>query len=327
MNTKLVILGLSGVALALAACGGGSQKGGNNAGQTDIPSLPAFPTAAEKSAAASPTTTSSSESTDPATVCKSAEPVPDAKKAQLDDLGKDGAGFFETGARNAKDKYTMADLQALEKRGEWREIVQHADDVAPAARNATWDKLLEKAAIEVLPGKTAGAITYESAWIAEALVQQHPVLSKSNAFMAKRTEAAKASGEQCLSAAWSGDHCLDRMREFLQVPNTAAESGFELAKVVRRNQFAYVAVPFFRWAIDKKSKSQSTFCKDSDLQQAIVAGLGLPPDYDNAQGARAIASGDCFDSLVSAVKKGFADGKSSYYRDNACAVLKAKNAL
>jgi hypothetical protein len=115
------------------------------------------------------------------------------------------------------------------------------------------------------------------------------------------------------------------MRDFLKTPNTSVDVGFAFGKITRKNQFHYVAVPFFKWALEQKHDGAA--CGDEDVQLAVVAGLGLPPDSENAGGSRSIAARLCFDNLKAAIRKQLGEDRSSYYRDNACAVLKAKGAL
>jgi hypothetical protein len=64
-------------------------------------------------------------------------------------------------------------------------------------------------------------------------------------------------------------------------------------------------------------------CKDGDLQLAVLSGLGLPSDTIGAKDSREIAS-TCWDSMKDSVRKHLQDHKTGYFRDNACAILKAK---
>jgi hypothetical protein len=115
------------------------------------------------------------------------------------------------------------------------------------------------------------------------------------------------------------------MTDFLKTSNTGADVGLAFGKITRKNQNHYVAVPFFKWALEQKK--DASFCGDEDLKLAVVAGLGLPPDYENAAGARQIAANACWDALKADIKKELVESAGGYYRDNACAVLKAKGDL
>ena len=50
-------------------------------------------------------------------------------------------------------------------------------------------------------------------------------------------------------------------------------------------------------------------------------------EYENAIDSRAITSTTCWDALKSDLKAELVKNSGSYYRDNTCAVLKAKGEL
>ena len=219
----------------------------------------------------------------------------------------------------------MTDLDALEKKGAHEELLEHAEDVPPAQRGAAWEKIVEKAASGYMASLTSGSSSYEGFWTSQSLVKRYPFLAKSADFMKKRGEAAEAASDRCLHDSYRGQHCIEMMTKFLQTAGTSPEIGLAFGKVTRKNQNHYVAVPFFKWALD--AKKDASFCKDEDLKMAVIAGMGLPPEYDNAIDSRAITSGACWDSLKSELTTELIKNSTGYYRDNTCAVLKAKGEL
>ncbi len=332
---------LSLVLVGLVACGGGSGPGAGEAGKpTQIASMPPYPPPNENKPAPAPEVP---KPKDPKTICAGAGDVKlsfgtstddgalEAGRADVRAIDDRKAGFASFGAfaghaANAKEStYSMADLQALEKKGAWEELLGHAEDVAPTQRGATWEKLVEKAAIGYMQQLTTNTAAFEGVFTSQSLLKRYPHLLKSQEFMTKRGEAGKAASEICLRESYRGQHCIDMMKDFLKTSNTGADVGFAFGKITRRNQNHYVAVPFFKWALDQKK--DAAMCADEDLKLAVVAGLGLPPDYENALGARQIAANACWDSLRPAIEKQLAENDSGYYRDNACAVMKAKGAL
>lgn len=320
---------LAAVALATVVACGGNGASDNNAKSASIASMPAYPDAKqqakEKEASKA---TEPAKPTDPKVICKDAADVKvsgiESNARSLADE-KGAASFAASGSKAKEGTYSMADLQALERKGSWEELLGHAEDVAPAQRSAAWEKMIEKAAIGYMTNLTKDSAAYEGAFSSQSLVKRYPHLAKSQEFMAKRGEAGKNAADICLRDSHRGTRCIEMMKEFLKVEGTTPEVGFAFGKVTRKNQNHYVAVPFFKWALDKKA--DAAMCGDDDLKLAIVAGLGLPPDYENAQGARSVAANKCWDGLSAAIKKELAENQSSYYRDNACAVLKAKGAL
>jgi hypothetical protein len=323
-GSRALGLALAG-AITCIACGGAS------ASSTE-------PAAAANSAAATDTTNVTSGGLmDPKTLCAKASPIKTATSAAgsggdrgaLDATGKVsafGSGDSRGELQAKENVYTMADLQALAARSSWEELLAHAEDVPPAQRTPAWDSLIETAATGYVTNLGAQADSYDAVFASQALLRRFPRLSSSAGFMSKRGEAGKAAAARCLERASVGQHCIDGMKSFLEGPNTGADVGFAFGKIARKNQNAYVAVPFFDWSLNKKTDSAS--CSDEDLQLAVVAGLGLPPDEANASGARHIAVGGCWERLHPAIAQGLQDPSAgSYYIDNACAVLKQKGAL
>ncbi len=282
----------AGIAGALAACGGSGGEGAP-AKSGSIPSMPASPGQA-----------AAKEGTPPA------KAVPTPKE-------------ICAGAPKIEVKLTLA----------------HVEDVPPAKHGAPWDKTLEKEAIgyataltadkgsgkpaRLAPTPTLGA-SFSGIFGDGALVRRFPQLAQSKEFMAKRDDAGKLAAELCLNDAWQAD-CLGMMRSFMKAPNTSPEVAFAFGKTVRRHQNHSIAVPFFESAL--RQKKDAAWCSDEDLTLAVVAGLGLPPDFEGAPGARYIAAAPCYDALRETVRTHLAENPTGYYRDNACAVLEATGDL
>jgi hypothetical protein len=226
------------------------------------------------------------------------------------------------------DRYSLADLQALEKKGQHLELLQHIEDVAPAARAASWDALLARAATALVGSLASEGDTYrafEAMMIAEGLLQRYPQLAKISDFMRARSGAGEHMFAKCFEATYSGEECVSMALDFVRVAGTDAKTSLAVAKIVRRNQNPYVAVPFFRIALDGQDRAA---CGDDDLELATTAGLGLPPDYDGAKASRDIAQNVCFDELQAPiVAKLTGDDGGGYFKDNACAVLRAKGVV
>lgn len=321
--------GLAFLAFASVVACGSSNTGSADAKSAQIKSMPPYPDAKASTKAAEPTA-EPAKPTDPKEICKGAHEVKttsvDAKPPRgLFDDDKVGFGGATSSLKAKGKEYSMADLQALEKKGAWEELLGHAEDIAPAQRGAAWEKTVEKAAIGYMEQLTTNTAAFEGVFTSQSLLKRFPHLLKSEAFMAKRGEAGKTASEICLRESYRGTRCIEMMKDFLKTDATSPDVGFAFGKIARKNQNHYVAVPFFKWALDKQTNA--AMCGDEDLRMAVVAGLGLPPDYENAGGARAIATNKCWDGLAAAIKKELVESPGGYYRDNACAVLKAKGAL
>jgi hypothetical protein len=337
MSGRMVGVALVVAGVGVGACGGGKSSAGD-AKSASIPSMPAYPDPKEQAKEKNAAATKEAKPTDPKQICAGAPdlkvtglaPLQDERGARANAVREREDSLKDLGyARSLKAKgptYSMTDLQALEKKGSWEELLGHAEDVAPAQRSAAWEKMVEKAAIGYLEQLSGVAAAYDAVFTSQSLAKRYPHLLKSQDFMTKRGEAGKKASENCLRDAYRGQHCVDMMKDFLKTSNTAPEVGFAFGKIARKTQNHYVAVPFFKWALDQKK--DAAMCGDDDLRMAVVSGLGLPPDYENADGARHIAANVCWDNLKDAIRKELVEGGSSgYYRDNTCAVMKAKGAL
>ncbi len=331
------VLGLTSVAMIIGAVAcGGSGKGAESAASTPT-SAPANGPSGEKLTSKPPPAgpEAAAKDTSPKTVCANAKPLPVAELApamsgsparSLFSTDKDDGREVARGGRKARDTpFSMADLKALESKGQWRELVMHLDDVPPAKRDAAWDALLQKAAPEFMAQSAKEKDAFEGFYMASHLVDKYPQLTKNKAFMDKRLEVSKSAFKDCFAKSYRGDRCLKAAQEFVATGENNPDSSFAIAKVVRLGQNANVAIPFFQKGLEGR-KAGDAACADDDLRLSVISALALPTDYDNAKVGRAVAAGPCFDKLRPAIEAEFKSG-SSYYTDNACSVLKTKSAL
>jgi hypothetical protein len=107
--------------------------------------------------------------------------------------------------------------------------------------------------------------------------------------------------ELCQQEAYTGAYCMDALKRWLSAHE---QDSFAAAKLVRKHMNAYNAVPFFAAVKDKSGD----FCKDHDLELAVVSGLALPADDSEVlPQAKELAFGACFADLKDGIKKEFSD--------------------
>jgi hypothetical protein len=319
--------------VGLVACGG-SNKGAQSATSTSAPTATGGEKLTSKPPPAKP---EAAKDTSPKTVCAGVKPLPVAE-SEPPVSGQRARPFFATDKDDGRDEassakarkggapFTMADLKALEAKGQWRELVMHLDDVPPAKRDAAWEALLQKAAPELMAQSAKEKDAFEGFYTASHLVDRYPQLTKNKAFMDKRLEVSKTAFKDCFAQSYRGDRCLKAAQELVSTGENNPDTSFAIAKVVRVGQNAQVAIPFFQKGLEGR-KAGDASCGDEDLKLAVMSALALPPDYDNAKVGRAVASGVCFDTLRPAIEAEFKDSSSGYYAQNACPVLKGRNAL
>jgi hypothetical protein len=331
------VLALTSAALMIGvvACGGGNGKGPDSA-SSSTSSAPAPGGEKLTSKPPPPGPAPAAKDTSPKAVCAGAKAVASrdvSEPASASSFAKtpfsndkdDGRDAFVSGKKARDNPFTMADLKALEAKGQWRELVQHLDDVPPAKRDAAWEALLAKAAPEFMAQSAKEKDAFEGFYMASHLVDKYPQLTKNKAFMDKRLEVSKVAFKECFAQSYRGARCLKAAQEFVATGENNPDSAFAIAKIVRLGQNSHVAIPFFQKGVDGR-KAGDAACADEDLKISVLSALALPTDYDNAKVGRTVAAGVCFDNLRPAIE-GELKGSSGAYAENACSVLKAKNAL
>jgi hypothetical protein len=328
------VLALTSAALmvGVVACGGGNSKGADSASTSSAPApggekLTSKPPPPGPAPAAKDTSAKSVCANVKAVAVARDESSSGAKTLFASDDHARGTDGRDASSKKARDNpFSMADLKALEAKGQWRELVQHLDDVPPAKRDAAWDALLAKAAPEFMAQSAKEKDAFEGFYMASHLVDKYPQLTKNKPFMDKRLEVSKTAFKECFAQSYRGARCLKAAQEFVATGENNPDSSFAIGKVVRLGQNANVAIPFFQKGLEGR-KAGDAACTDEDLKLSVMSALALPPDYDNAKVGRTVATGVCFETLRPAIEGEFKSSSAGYYPENACSVLKAKNAL
>jgi hypothetical protein len=237
------------------------------------------------------------------------------------------AALCGTGVVAQAAPYEMADLMALDKQGQWDELLAHLTDIPPSKRDAKWEAIAERAVAGHL-----GAFKIEEKWPeqvldeTERLLKAFPMLRKSKVVMAKRAEV----GLQAFKLSYSryrhssgDDPWLDKLVEFTKADELTADLPVRAAKVVIGRLIPVCAFRLFKMAFDKTGP---TVCKDGDFQKTIV---GAFEDGSWSKEATEIANkcwGDLKAPLVAELKANPGD-KGHTFRKGACPLFKSKGAL
>jgi hypothetical protein len=232
-------------------------------------------------------------------------------------IGSVGAAIVATAVSTtavADDKkYTMADLEALVQQKSFKEAYLHLGDIAPGARNAKWVDVGAAAA-----GGFLGQIEGEDAAIAiiDEIDREYPALVKNAKYAKPRAEEGYKSLEKCFGNSYSVEHCTKVAMRFVDVGGDKAVT-LKVAKLARRSMNAQGAVPFFEKAI----AADKAACKDDDAKLAVIAGIGLPEDYDNAKKAKVLMT-TCFGDMKAEILKAFeGDSNAGYTQRASCEIL------
>jgi hypothetical protein len=219
-------------------------------------------------------------------------------------------------AADSDKKYTLADLKALVQQQAFQEAVEHLGDVAPSARTAEWQDVAGQSAVGIVHSMPE-PLQQLAAMI--GLEQQYPTIVKHSKYVAMRNELAPRGLGECWDQA-NIDVCLGYAGKFIDSDPTNAKLALAIAKVARHKLTSYSSIPLFKRAA---VSNRGTICKDEDFVEAVTSSFGLPTDYANAKDGRALAA-ECWDTVRKPVVDELDKGEASYYRTNACMVMKDK---
>jgi hypothetical protein len=232
-----------------------------------------------------------------------------------------GIALAATSAYADKKSYTIADLKSLVGSKSYQEAVEHLGDISPSERNADWLAVAADAASGYIAGLSNDDLVKKVLSI-EDIDAKYPQVLKSPKYTKARAEIGLKGYEACFKVDYEMNECVQHAMKFIDGDPGNADLALKMSKLVRLNGNAYGALPFFKKAL--AGKATAAVCKDEDLKLAVVAGVGLPPDYDNAKIAKDIASGTCWEQLKKPIVDAVSAESSGYTHDNGCALLKAK---
>ena len=125
-----------------------------------------------------------------------------------------------------------------------------------------------------------------------------------------------AEFEECLQKVADRRGCLARLKDFVK---KNPKQDLAAARFVRRNLISHNALPFYEPLAPKYGKA---LCGDEDFALAVVSGLALPADYDDAAIARRLFGDVCRNELEAKVLEEMATvAGRSFLKDNACPIL------
>ncbi len=220
-------------------------------------------------------------------------------------------------ANGGTPKFSIDDLQTLDKQQAWQELFDHLGDIPPAKRDAKWQGFLERSALGIL--KAHEARVEEAASFADLVTRQYPQVKSSKAFMARRAEVGLRGLEACVNAE-AIDSCLEGYLAFVDADPGNLDLAWRAGVLVAKGDHAG-AVPFFRRGLGGKKNAK--LCGEPSLEVAVGSALSLDPKDPRVADAKLIGGDLCWDQLKEGLVGRFADGNDNYRR-NSCGFLKTK---
>jgi len=221
---------------------------------------------------------------------------------------------------SAKAPATMDDLQALAKQRSYAELLERAEDVAPAARTDAWQGLVATAAAGVVGAAPTGKDPFAEVHTADTLLARYSFLDKRAAFVTVRDDAVLKGLARCTSA--NSESCIEQFVPY--EPSLGAAGSLKAGKMLRR----YGAVPYRPMLLFAKATSakDGAACKDPDVADAVIAALDLPREQASVKAAQEVAFESCWPALQARLRSTMISAGSSRLL-NSCKQLRAKKAL
>lgn len=166
--------------------------------------------------------------------------------------------------------YTLEDLAVLDKQHAWQQMLDHLEDIAPAARaGSVWNDL----AIDAVSGfiDAERATTHDKvglAALAEDFVGRYPTIATSPKFRAVRLAAAGDALRECGKLHTSFERCKVVPRAYEGDPKSALTAANEAAGFADR----WLAMALFR----DVAKTDASVCKNDKAVATMVEGLEAP---------------------------------------------------
>lgn len=217
----------------------------------------------------------------------------------------------------------MQDLKALETQKQWSELLDRADQVKPASRDATWKRLVTSAATHVVEG-AGGATTLATA---RDLVDRVPPAERKYPFVRDDAgyRAAKAKAIDVVVAMCKHDDArgCGVLVEALAagVDKFSKGTARQIAVMVGTDIGAADAIHYWTLAV----ADDASACKDIAVERSVIATFSAGGDHV-AEAQKTATT--CIANLEKALTDALVDAEEkSPYTVNACPVLKPRGAM
>ncbi len=223
---------------------------------------------------------------------------------------------------------SIADLDALAAQHSWRELRDHLMDIAPATRDAHWQKLVEQAAIGEVTPLASGSGSYDDKLVViRRYYPTFPSLAQSTAFMKLRASVGLDAFRQCfrLSIGQSEDlaACRDGLVDFGRIEPVDPAFAKSAADLLTDESQNAAAANFYAIEI----AAGQNVCAAPEVAIATVEALEASIETSEARAGKALLE-SCFEQVKDAVLDTFAKVRpTSPYMQNACPQLMARNLL
>lgn len=187
--------------------------------------------------------------------------------------------------------------------------------VARAERNASWEKLVEKAAVGQLVGM-AKETPQGSSGYALSLKKEFPFLRQSQAYTRLTEELCLTDLRFCFSNRQDGTECAEKLFRALQESSEPMSFYVAIAQLVSGGAGVGPALPFLELG-EQRAVGNEKGCSLKDEQSLVLLGLGLPPG-EGRKKAQALVLGPCAAKMKPLLQH--AKGNSGHLKESLCEI-------
>lgn len=194
--------------------------------------------------------------------------------------------------------YEMIDLRALEQQDCFEELLEHARDIAPRARDQEWQGLVSRAATQVVRGRALRGQEEQAATLADQMLALHPFLKRATPFLDARADVGLKAAESCMRAG-EDSSCWDQLDLFVRTDPTHAPLAFRAGKLVRKFFRPTASMLFFHEALLRQPGAvlKKDICSDEVTIEAVRWSLGLPAGHRELKAAAVVGFEVCFEEM------------------------------
>lgn len=212
--------------------------------------------------------------------------------------------------------YTLGDLEALHKEGNFTEFMAHARDVRPADRGRHWTEMVQDMAIQLIDQRVKKAEYPEEDFKLIEDLASWPPLKEDEFFQTKRAAFGERYLLSCIEAEKAQEKyseatspCLKAIYNFWNnTPNIpiTTDIGVRLGEIVRKNASPDDLWSFFTRAAN--SPAAEFLCKKEALQTALKSKIKkiLRKNIDDLEltvEIKSLANSDCWSQVIPGLEK------------------------
>lgn len=172
-----------------------------------------------------------------------------------------------------EQKYSMADLEALEGQKSYQEFFKHALDILPSHRGEVWQEMVADMAVGLIDFKTQRQDYKDESWDKIEELSLWPVLQSDEFFQTKRRRYFISYLKKCLENQESQKSaCVQDIEKYWANSFKNIDLGLTLAKLIDKYSLQLNPWDYLQQA--PLSELSHFYCSETLLQESLIGQLG-----------------------------------------------------